>query len=796
MLSFRISLLFGFMTLWVSLSVRAGEIIRHWKLDDGQGSQLADSSLLGNRPGEVTNPQWHISERGNCLEFDGTTWANMPRPGTVHQLNGWTLDCYFCQDEAEGMQYIISSEYFFLRLVHGMVNIGIANGGWQEVKGKNVEKGRWYRFSLAMDGQQADCYLDGELLGKIDTAGLAFDNSCEFKFGRNFFIEADYFRGKLSDVTVFAGKTALEGIAASSPVEQKRQELEERLSRRLARDLRCQLVETGCAPLEKQEYFSLGAGEDLAEIERKLEVAPSNAMFKVWQWDFTTRQQPPASGEELANWQEPSDESLLALGFPGGSETMSFLVGSETELRNLEVNLQIQGIASREIELRHLVNYDMKGGAWNNWSYAGRSVPVPFLLVKDPEILNHHFELEATPEQQKNGVIPIRDAEKLRALPLLPPRTLHSYSAVIHIPAEQAEGLYEGEAVFSAGGEVISRMKVKLRVFAGRLPSAHNRQDIRRPFVSSVYYWGEPGGSPDGKLTERQISRSRLAAEFRDMAAHGITAPIFVWDWPLIYDRTDEAVEALGLARDCGLDLSEIYFGMSGSTDAETDEDLSWLRQKVKSTLEKFRQAGLDGQVFWYGSDEATGDKLQRQLPAMEAIREAGGKVLVSCLPGVFEGYGSHLDIANQFGLSSPAAAEKYHAKGTRIWNYGSPFAGGENADLYRRNYGLALWLGNYDGVSDYCYCDPFVSEPWMTGNGFVLPTVNGVVPTVGWEAFREAQIDIRYASLLNDLAVQAGEDGREALDFLDSLPLHQGNLQLIRLQIIACILKLQEIIK
>ena len=38
------------------------------------------------------------------------------------------------------------------------------------------------------------------------------------------------------------------------------------------------------------------------------------------------------------------------------------------------------------------------------------------------------------------------------------------------------------------------------------------------------------------------------------------------------------------------------------------------------------------------------------------------------------------------------------------IFSYGNPQVGVENPEIYRKNYGFALWNAGYDGAMDFAY--------------------------------------------------------------------------------------------
>ena len=83
----------------------------------------------------------------------------------------------------------------------------------------------------------------------------------------------------------------------------------------------------------------------------------------------------------------------------------------------------------------------------------------------------------------------------------------------------------------------------------------------------------------------------------------------------------------------------------------------------------------------------------------------------------------------------------------------------------------------------------------------FVYGHADGVIDTLAWEGFREGVDDIRYATLLQQLAIEARDSdgaierryaGRKALQYLADLDVTGGDMNATRLEIVQRILHLQ----
>jgi hypothetical protein len=111
------------------------------------------------------------------------------------------------------------------------------------------------------------------------------------------------------------------------------------------------------------------------------------------------------------------------------------------------------------------------------------------------------------------------------------------------------------------------------------------------------------------------------------------------------------------------------------------------------------------------------------------------------------------------YGLDSSVSA-LWHSRGHKILSYGNPQTGVENPEIYRMNYGVALWNAGYDGSMDFAYQWASENDYWndygdahWRDHMFTYPTTNGVVDTIQWEGFREGVDDTRYVATLNKIA-------------------------------------------
>lgn len=424
-----------------------------------------------------------------------------------------------------------------------------------------------------------------------------------------------------------------------------------------------------------------------------------------------------------------------------------------------------------------------------SWYQAGRGIGdlrnktyVPELLLKDDRLvrvdteaqenyLRHtaqdgtetYLHCSGPTSEHLEGVRPI-DADEL--LPVdVPARTLKQFWLRVHIPTDIAAGVYEGTLAFRSG-ETSRALPLRLTVHPVDLYPSR--------LIYSIYYRARL--SPDGQptITSERKSEEQYRAEMADLQAHGVL-------YPTNYQGWDE--ELLRRVLDIRLDLempTEHFFNLGRQTGSPTGEgQLQGLRDDVRKWIELCREYGYED-VYFYGIDEARGERLAAQQAAWRAVQEAGGKSFVACYKGTFEAMGDLLNCAVLAGRPDPEEAEKWHGVGSLAFTYAYPQVGNEEPETYRRNFGLVLWKAGFDGAMNYAYQHGF-NHVWndfdhsvYRDHNFTYPTVNGIVGTVQWEGFREAVDDVRYVTTLEaaiaEAPAQRADLAAEARRWLDEL--------------------------
>jgi len=507
----------------------------------------------------------------------------------------------------------------------------------------------------------------------------------------------------------------------------------------------------------------------------------------------------------------PISDSLTVTACPGEYEPATFVVRALQEVRALEVTAtelksEEHTIPSSTVDI-HVVKCWYQSGVeiWDN----KQCILTPELLLKDDGLVRVDFEnkanyLRTVDASGKESYILIsgkdsgnmqdiqpQDTDMLQPVDITA-GTNKQFWVTVHVPEDAAAGVYEGKIELNAANTPTVELILRLRV----LPFALEKPSLRY----SIYYRGRLNVIGVGSISSEGKSPEQYEAEMRDLHAHGV-------DYPTVYQGYNEVLlhQMFEIRERAGLPGGPLYAIGGGTGNPTSEAGLELLKSRVRKWVNFAGQYGYD-EVYIYGIDEATGERLKSQRAAWSAVREVGGKVFVACYKGTFEVMGDLLNCAVVAGPPDPKEAIKYHSIGHQIFCYANPQVGMETPETYRRNFGLILWKGDYDGAMDYAYhhsmghiWNDFDHERYRDLN-FTYPTVNGIIRTIQWEGFREGVDDVRYMTTLLKTIEKAEtnnpEMASEVQKWISTIDIHPFLLDLepLRGEIINWILRLRTI--
>ena len=481
-------------------------------------------------------------------------------------------------------------------------------------------------------------------------------------------------------------------------------------------------------------------------------------------------------------------------------------------------------IPAAECALKVVKVWYQQGTAWGGFhSDTTRRIPTPELLLNDESlvfvdhekkenylrcdyggetgyrwlsVLGRHVDGKGLAEPKYHW---IHDADTLRPFAV----QKHAFKQLVltvHVPKAARPGLYRGAVAARVAGKKVADIPVEVKVLPFELPRPATFRDLGRPFLFSAYMSGMD-----------IVSSPKLA---KNLAAHNLLNP-FV---PEV--RTPADAKALQKALvEAGLDTNILLRAVAGAgtttsyppkeTDRNYDRYVASAKRTAR-TMEILRETfGPGVKSYAFAMDEAPPDTVRAERATWQAYQKAGASItattdyhpyLLFCL-----------DMANLPCQATPTrkiGVDELHDANPDMlvsW-YADPHSGPENPDYARRLYGWQTWRANYDMTCQYIlirnnWSEFFCwAEAFLRGLMLAYPADHDIIDTLAWEGCREAVDDIRYATLLRQLATKATASGdtdtvyagRAALSWVAQVDHRRSSLESLRLEMVNRILGLQ----
>jgi len=372
------------------------------------------------------------------------------------------------------------------------------------------------------------------------------------------------------------------------------------------------------------------------------------------------------------------------------------------------------------------------------------------ILVNYPDGKSEYVELTSADSKfPQNGFV--KDSDKL-----LPFSIEKGYNKQIwftlHIPEDASAGKYSGSITITNDKGMLKTFPIEVEVLPFRLND---------PVLTyGIYYHGYVDDYTKRPMQFTNKTSKQYRIEMEDLKKHGVL-------YPTTYQILKNIDKDLTIRKEVGLPTDKLFTLGIQTGNSVNDAELNQLKRNLQQWKSKINQYGYK-ELFIYGIDEARGEKLRSQRKSWRTVKETGAKVFVAGYKETYEDMGDILDIAVIQGALDPLQVQLYHSKGNKIFSYSNPQAGEENPEIYRRNYGLALWKAGYDGAMDYAYQKNYGStwNDWdhkkYRDENFTYPTADGIISTVQWEGFRAGVDDVRYLSTLLNQIAKAKKNGRD----------------------------------
>lgn len=502
-------------------------------------------------------------------------------------------------------------------------------------------------------------------------------------------------------------------------------------------------------------------------------------------------------------------------------------------------------IPASSLELKIVKLWFQTGTAWHSYfaDSTGRQL-IPELLLKDENLVTVDLEQKenylrvkepdgrerrlwisapaGTYERLDPNRILIADSDTLQ--PFRMRRNVCTQIWVTFHAPSGAEGIYRGEIAVRIGGRNAGAVPVSVRVLPFRLPAPRTAYELSQPFFAGSYNAVDLARYVRSNGGDAAKAEKRVRAEYESFRRHNLLYPLM--PCRSVHTKTEELPfihRQMELYREAGLGTEALFNAVSGFpaygdltkirklgdeiSMAEMPLAENWA-EVVRSESAFVRSLfGKDVPIYCFGWDEPGMWLLRAERRSWKFLHDNGMKVFSTANRNHFLHAGFNEDFVNFGGRITKKETDAWHAAGVKITSYADPHTGIENPDFVRRTHGLYPYLIHSDGSMNYMVCGSDWNDFIGSGSNFrsfnwIYPGTFQPVETIQYEAFREAIDDVRYATLLRQLAEKALHSektehiykARAALLWLAQLDPETCDLNTVRTEMIRHILELRNL--
>jgi hypothetical protein len=198
--------------LW---SFNTGRLVAWWKLDDGSGQTVTDSSGFTHNGKLIGDPRWVDGIEGGALEFDGDgDYVDMGKNSAFDIKNQITVSVWIKVNAFDkDWQAIISKGDRAWRLQRNWnkntlefacSGLVVPGNDWGPIYGNmNVNDGHWHHIAGVYDQQKIYLYVDGNLDASTTASGTIRVNEEPVYIGANSQVLDRFYNGLIDDVRIY-----------------------------------------------------------------------------------------------------------------------------------------------------------------------------------------------------------------------------------------------------------------------------------------------------------------------------------------------------------------------------------------------------------------------------------------------------------------------------------------------------------------------------------------------------------------------------------------------------------------
>ena len=358
-----------------------------------------------------------------------------------------------------------------------------------------------------------------------------------------------------------------------------------------------------------------------------------------------------------------------------------------------------------------------------------------------------------------------RDAETLQPV-ALPQNEFRNFFLTVRARKSTKSGLYRGSVTMtSKNGEALGEIPVAVRVLDFTLPQPKCYMNPEKDFLVSAYSYMSFDSICELNGYNLPLAHKQMAAFFKNLAEHNQTVHM------IRGNMNNEAFQTIEKMRENGMRI-DVLQGVTTSARGESKADHA---KRVAAELD--RRYGHHNVYIGFG-DEPPARWFVKNRDHFRDYQSAGLKFFIAGGNQVFYKAGYLYDWHN---TASPATDGAVPELWNRMQNdnrsawYAIHHVGTENPSFNRRANGIGAYLSGYTALCNYAHH----FGPWNDDSTTYKPMVlaygvyGGVIDTLAWEGFREGVDDIRYATLMTDLARKAQKSGDLNTRYLGGKAMH-----------------------
>ena len=374
-----------------------------------------------------------------------------------------------------------------------------------------------------------------------------------------------------------------------------------------------------------------------------------------------------------------------------------------------------------------------------------------------------------------------------------------------HVRKDAKPGVYRGVVKAGAHGEI----PVAIRVLDFTLPAPKAYMQPEKDFLVSAYSSFSQDLISELNGYDYKAVDGQLAAIFKNLAEHNQTMHMIRGDWDNPGFNCIEAMRKGGMRTDTlmtGGAMGWLQKPLANGKAAGVMGDI--MRAHAKRLADdSVRRYGHKNLFLGYGDEPGAG-WFPHVRPVFEIYQDEGLGFFIAGHNAVFFRGGYLYDWYNTAtDASRPTVTAMWNKlqNGNHVAWYAVHHTGTENPSLNRRQYGLTAYLNGYTAFCNYEHNVGSFNDDTTTYKPMALAYSchSGLIDTLQWEGFREGIDDIRYATLMTDLARKAQKFqntdvryvGGKAMQFLALLDVRSFDMYWAREEMIRFIEELRPLV-